>query len=108
MRVRPTLLISSATFSLIRFMNFSRSLLISSIESVAITRRSWPRIISCACSWTFCSLRRSSLSAARFMSTGSVEIPTVKVEGTFTRMLLSDNAPSSGMSITIGSRFKNA
>ncbi|MHC4384195.1 MAG: hypothetical protein ACYS0J_15350 [Planctomycetota bacterium] len=38
------------------------------------------------------------------MSTESVEMPTVKVDGTLTRMLFSDSAPSRGMSITIGSR----
>jgi hypothetical protein len=51
-------------------------------------------------------LRSSSISnrsAALFISTGSVEMPTVNVEGTFTRMLLSDSAPSSGISITSGS-----
>ena len=42
------------------------------------------------------------------MNTGSVEIPTVNVAGTLTRMLFRDRAPDRGMSITMGSRGRNA
>jgi hypothetical protein len=37
-------------------MNFSRSLLISSIVRVAMTRRSWPRMMSWACSRICCAV----------------------------------------------------
>ena len=103
---RPILLISWPTFSLISFMNFSRSLLISSIVRVAITRRSWPRMMSWASSRIWPELRGSRRSAALFMRTASVDMPTVNVAGTLTRMLFSDSAPSSGMSMTRGSRFR--
>ena len=89
-------------------MNFSRSLLISSMVSVAITRRSWPRMMSCAWSRTWVLLRLSRRSAALFMSTGSVDTPTVKVDGTLTRMLFRLSAPVSGISITMGSSDRNA
>ncbi|GIW74557.1 MAG: hypothetical protein KatS3mg103_1079 [Phycisphaerales bacterium] len=98
-------MISCVTFSRMRLSNFSRSLLISSIDSVAITNRSWPRMMSCASSRMPCGGLPSRFSAAEAISTGPGEIRTVNVAGTFTRMLFSDSAPSKGMSITSGSRL---
>ena len=47
-------------------------------------------------------------SAALTMTAGSVETPTVKVEGTLMRMFWKESAPCSGMLIVIGVRLMYA
>ena len=64
----------------------SRFELTSSISMVAITTRIWPNMISLACSRMACMLRPSKRSCRIFHDPGLREIPTVKVEGVFTRM----------------------
>jgi len=40
------------------------------------------------------------------MMSGSVEMPIVNVDGTFTRMFFFDSAAARSISIVIGSRFR--
>ena len=103
---RPILFTSVLTFLLTRSRNFSRSWLISSIESVAMTRRIWPTMMSRACPATSLSCRPSRRSAALFMMSGEVEMPMVNVEGTLTRMFFLESALVRSISIVIGSRLR--
>ena len=83
---RPIFFSSVSTLRLTASRNLSRSALISSMSMVAITRRSWPKMMSFASSWICPSLRPSSRSAAFCMTPFSVLMPTVKVLGTLMRM----------------------
>ena len=103
---RPTFLSSTSTPEEMFSISLSRSALISSIGMVAMTTRIWPKMMSRASSATWVMSMCSSRSAAFSITPGSVEMPTVKVEGVLTRMFCSDSAPSSLMSIVIGVRSR--
>jgi len=82
----------------------SRSVLISSISIVAMIRRSWPKMMSLANSWISGSFSPSRRSAAFCMMPDSVEMPTVKREGTSTRMFCLDSAFLRSTMIEMGVR----
>ena len=70
---------------------------------VAITRRSWPKIMSVVVAAICFSSSPRRRSAAFCMMSGRVEIPMVNVEGTFTRMFCRDSAWRRSISMVIGS-----
>ena len=102
----PTFCSSVPTFLVTRSRNFSRSWLISSMLSVAITSRIWPRMMSFACS-RICDVVQPEEALGRVVhDLGLVEMPTVNVLGTFTRMFCFESAPIRSMSIGRGSRSR--
>jgi hypothetical protein len=101
-RRRPTFFSSTSTPWEMFAISLSRSELISSISIVAMTTRIWPKMISFASSLICGIVRPRRRSAAFSITPGSVEIPTVKVEGVFTRMFCFESAPSRRMSIGSG------
>ena len=103
-RLRPILLSSGSTFLRISTRKLSRSWLICSIVRDATVRRSWPKMISLAMSSMSRALRPSRRSAAFIITPGSVETPTVNVEGTLMRMFWNESAFCSGIEIVIGVR----
>ena len=103
-RLRPILLSSGSTFLRISARKLSRSWLICSIVSEATVRRSWPKMISLAMPSIASARRPRSRSAAFTITAGSVETPTVKVDGTLMRMFWNESAFCRGMLIVIGVR----
>ena len=87
--------------------SLSRSALISSIGMVARTTRIWPKMMSRASAEMRSICMPSTRSAAFSITPGSVEMPTVNVEGQLTRMFCLESAPVRLMSIVIGSRSRN-
>jgi len=63
-------------------------------------------MMSFASSVMCCRVRPRRRSAAFSITPGSVEMPTVKVEGVLTRMFCFESAPSSLMSIGRGVRLR--
>ena len=59
---------------------------------VAMTRRNWPKMMSLASSWISFILRLRRRSAAFSITVGSVEMPTVKMDGTSMRMFCRERA----------------
>jgi hypothetical protein len=74
----------------------------------AITWRSWPKMMSCACRLICSCDRLSSRTAAFCRMDGSVPMATVNTLGTLTRMFSKLRASLSGMSIWMGSRVRYA
>ncbi len=105
---RPTFCSSLSTPLVMLSMSCSRSALMSSMDMVAMTTRIWPKMMSRARSWTFCMDWPSRRSAAFCITPGSVETPTVNVDGVLTRMFCRESALSSLMSMGMGVRSRNA
>ena len=99
---------SVSTLRLTATRNLSRSVFISSMSMVAITSRSWPKIMSLASSCISFSLRPSRRSAAFCITPSSTEMPTVKREGTSMRMFCRESAFFRSTCIDIGVRSRNA
>ena len=72
----------------------------------AITTRIWPMMISAARLRISSRVRPSRRAAAFCMISGRVEMPTMKEEGTSTRMFWEDRAPCKGTSMLIGFRSR--
>ena len=65
-------------------------------------------MMSSACLTMSVRVSPSRRTAALFMTSRSVPIATVNTLGTLTRMFSSESAPSSGISICIGSRLRKS
>ena len=74
---------------------------------VAMTTRSWPNMMSSVMRLIASLDSPSKRSAAFSIIPGSVEMPTVNVDGTSMRMFCRDSASRNGMSIVIGVRSRN-
>ena len=107
-RRRPIFFSSPSTLRETASRNLSRSVLISSMSMVAMTRRSWPKMMSLASSWISCRRRPSRRSAAFCMTPGSVEMPTVKRLGTLMRMFWRESAFSRSTEMDRGVRSRNS
>ena len=105
---KPILRSSASTFALTLARNLSRSELISSMSIVAMTRRNCPNKMSLAKSWIFSSRCPSKRSAALVMLSDSVDIPTVKRQGTSTRIFCLLKALVRLHSMEIGVRSRKA
>ena len=105
---RPIFFSSPSTLRETASRNLSRSVLISSMSMVAMTRRSWPKMMSLASSWISWSFRPSRRSAAFCITPGSVDTPTVNRLGTLMRMFWRDRAFSRSTEMDMGVRSRNS
>ena len=106
MSFSPTFFSSISTFFMMFSWNLSRSLLSSSMLMDAMTRRSCPKRMSRAMSCISPGVSPSRRSAALFMESPSVLMPTVKRQGTSTRMFCRERALVRLASMEMGRRLR--
>jgi hypothetical protein len=108
MSFKPIFFSSASTFEETAARNKSRLLLMASISMVATTKRNCPKIMSLARLLMASCDKPKSRSAALFIMLGSVEIPTVKRDGTSTLMFCLLKALLRLISIEIGVKSRKA